>query len=210
VKRELSHTEISTAMDCQAKDAHLVEVRRRRAAGESIDDLAREFGVHRVTIYAWLRQQHAPRYVRRGSPFWDRVAKAGPDECWEWQTASHPAGYGQITVDGCKVYAHRRAYELVKGPIPTGAVVRHTCDNPPCCNPAHLLVGSVADNVRDAVERGRNHRPAGELHGRHKFSDALVARARELGASGMSNLEVAAMTGISPSYVCRLLKGTRR
>ena len=193
------------------RNAHIEEVRERRAAGESIDDLAREFGVHRVTIYYWLRQSHAPKYVRRNSPFWDRVGVAGPDECWEWQAASHPAGYGQITVEGKRVYAHRRAYELAHGDcIPEGLFVCHRCDNPRCCNPAHLFVGTARENSLDAKAKGRVHRPAGELHGQHKFSDALIADARALAAQGLSNLEVAARTGISPSYVCRLVRGVRR
>lgn len=208
-RRLISHSEITKALDCQAAERFRM-LRERRAAGESIHDLAVDFGVHRTTIYVWLRQRHDAKYVLRGTPFWDRVDKRAPDECWPWLAGKHPKGYGQVTVDGRQVYAHRRAYELAVGPVPDGLVVRHSCDNPPCCNPTHLLVGTQGDNVRDAVERGRNHRPAGELHGQSKFSDALIVRARELGASGLSNLEVAAATGISSSYVSRLLKGTRR
>lgn len=47
------------------------------------------------------------------------------------------------------------AYELSNGPIPDGLLVRHSCDNPPCCNPAHLLTGTTADNMRDRDERNR-------------------------------------------------------
>lgn len=209
-RRLISHSEITTAYECQAKDSHIQQVRERRAAGESVDVLAAEFGVHRTTIYHWLRQTHAPTYTRRGAPFWDRVDQRGPDQCWPWLAGGHPNGYGQIVVDGHKVYAHRHAYELVHGPVPAGLLIRHTCDYPPCCNPAHLIPGTHAQNAQDAVERGRNHRPAGEVHGQSKFTDDLIARARALGASGLSNLEVAAATGISRSYVSRLLRGTRR
>jgi len=80
---------------------------------------------------------------------------AGSEACWPWTKARDRAGYGRLRYDGRMVSAHRRAYELGIGPIPVGLDVCHTCDNPPCCNPAHLWAGTARDNLRDAVAKGR-------------------------------------------------------
>lgn len=83
--------------------------------------------------------------------FWMKVRRL-PSGCWEWQGAvSNPApkNYGSFRLDGRARKAHQVAYELMHGAIPDGAVVRHLCDNPPCVNPAHLAVGTEADNHWD-------------------------------------------------------------
>lgn len=80
---------------------------------------------------------------------------AGPDKCWPWTRGHGPGGYGQTHHLGQPVRAHRLAYTLAVGPIPPGMHVLHRCDNPPCCNPAHLFIGTHLDNMRDKVEKGR-------------------------------------------------------
>lgn len=80
-------------------------------------------------------------------------------ECVCSTFSKHTAeGHTKIKVDGKKQYTHRVAYEIHKGPIPLGSVVRHTCDNGSCVNPDHLLTGTQKENVNDIWVRGRMKR----------------------------------------------------
>lgn len=87
--------------------------------------------------------------------FWEKVQKL--DGCWLWTAASRTqAGYGLFTPrHGIKVLAHRAMWEYTQGSVPAGLYVCHRCDNPGCVNPAHLFLGSHADNMRDMVAKGR-------------------------------------------------------
>lgn len=87
--------------------------------------------------------------------FVGKIQKGGLDDCWPWLAGCDADGYGRFKVGHWVVKAHRMAYELFKGKIPAGLQIRHSCDNPPCCNPAHLLLGTNFDNMRDKIERGR-------------------------------------------------------
>ena len=86
---------------------------------------------------------------------WSRVDRRGPDDCWEWTAHCKSNGYGQISIHNKQLLTHRVAWEVTNGPIPDGLYVCHHCDNPPCCNPAHLFLGDQFDNMRDAREKGR-------------------------------------------------------
>ena len=130
-----------------------------------------------------------------------------PDDgsaCWIWRGGRDTAGYGRF--GGTR--AHRVAYELLVGPIPEGLVVRHTCDVPMCVRPSHLLLGTQADNVRDAVERGLM--PNGERAWATKYSDGMVARARELRAGGMTYRQVSDTLDVSFWSVREWLAGRAR
>jgi hypothetical protein len=88
--------------------------------------------------------------------FWSKVRQDNPDSCWPWPGEKSDGGYGRFTVRGRRYRASRLAWELAHGPIPKGLLVCHDCDNPPCCNPKHLFLGTHADNVQDRVEKGRS------------------------------------------------------
>lgn len=98
--------------------------------------------------------------------FWARVDKSpghGPNgDCWPWTgailkpTRTSTGGYGHLTYDGADLTAHRVAYSLMKGEIPPGLVVMHSCDVRACCNPDHLSVGTMSDNTADMMAKGRH------------------------------------------------------
>lgn len=93
--------------------------------------------------------------------FWARVAVAGPDECWPWLGGKNRQGYGKTSLNGRHTFAHRVAFALayLGGALPPSDVmVCHRCDNPPCCNPGHLLLGTAEDNKSDSMRKDRHAR----------------------------------------------------
>lgn len=101
----------------------------------------------------------ADKFVER---FWAKVSRRGPDECWPWLGSQMAGGYGQMKYKQRNRRSHVIAYEFVNGAVPEGLFVCHACDNPICCNPAHLWLGTAQDNSTDMVRKGRN--PKGDLH----------------------------------------------
>ena len=135
--------------------------------------------------------------------FWSKVDAQGPDDCWEWRGPRLPKGYGYLTVGGRHVYAHRLAFEWATGARPQ--VVRHSCDNPPCVNPSHLLAGSVSDNIADKLERGRQ--PAGESVATAKLTTTAVDQIRHLVAAGLSDARIAAVYAVHRQSIANIRTG---
>ena len=131
-----------------------------------------------------------------GVDFWERLDKSS-SECWLW-TGANIQGYGVLHVRGRRVRAHRYAYEMAFGEIPPGMDVCHACDTPPCCNPAHLFVGTRADNMRDMVAKGRQGRPNPKL--RPEQIPGIRADSRR-------HRDIAAELGVSPSLISRIKTG---
>src|SRR4051812_25042735 len=111
--------------------------------------------------------------------FWSKVAIRGPDECWPWQRAKESSGYGRFRWNGRSALAHRVAHMLCNGAIEggrRGPVVMHSCDNPSCCNPAHLSVGTHADNVAD--KQAKDRQPCCEVHYKTRLTSDEVRQIR--------------------------------
>lgn len=89
--------------------------------------------------------------------FWEKVTRAGPDDCWPWLASLNHHGYGRFKIASyTSRHANRVAWVIAHRVEPAPElVIRHSCDNPRCCNPAHLLLGTHADNAADKMQRGR-------------------------------------------------------
>jgi hypothetical protein len=135
--------------------------------------------------------------------FWTRVdASGGEDACWPWLgKRGSRSGRGKFTigsrVDGSRreLFAYRVAYYAHHGtwPIP---VAMHTCDNPICCNPAHIRAGTQADNLRDMYAKGRNRDDRGERHPRAIMTERDVCECRRSYQCGITIAELARKHGV--------------
>jgi hypothetical protein len=162
--------------------------------------------------------------------FWAKVIKSS--HCWLWTARVDKDGYGRFRPGGQDTHdtnAARVSYVLSGRPLADGEVVRHTCDNPPCVRPDHLLVGTHADNHRDARERGRlptgakngrNTRPEswagkwppaaermarGEHNGAARFTADEIRAIREAFAGGESQGAISRRVGTTQSHVSRIV-----
>lgn len=138
-----------------------------------------------------------------GSHHLDRfVQVASPTECWPFVGARDKDGYGLYRPPRSRmVRAHRHAFTLANGAIPDGNMVCHTCDNPACCNAAHLFAGTAADNHNDMVQKGRRGRPCAVL------TEQDVRSIRDVYASGAAfQRELAATYGVSQATISSIIR----
>lgn len=142
--------------------------------------------------------------------FLSRVNRAGgPSACWPWLGATDTHGYGVFGVGGHRTVAlkaHRVAIVVASGvPLAHGDHVLHSCDNPPCCNPAHLRVANHAENMRDAVARNRHRR--GTAHADAKLTEESVRSIRAERAAGSTLRGLAAKYGVRHGTLTAMLAG---
>ena len=136
--------------------------------------------------------------------FWGKVDIGSFDECWNWIAGLNSGGYGQITTGLRKLntlkpeLAHRIAYQLSTGrPIEPNTMIIHSCDNPPCCNPAHLSPGTHQENQRQKAERGRSSKL-----GSPKLNRAQVIEIKALLAAGEhTQLAIARKYGVTDGCI---------
>jgi hypothetical protein len=182
-----------------------------------------------------INRDHHPSLSVR---FWKKVKRSGDNECWIWtSTRMKRAGkryrngtgvfhdYGIITQKGKRLLAHRVSFFLHHGRWPsTGMVVMHTCDNPPCVNPAHLVEGTQEDNSQDANRKGRllwgDKDPVrrskmiamrqGDRNPAAKLSNSEVDRMFKLRKEGFTQDALAKIFGVSQSLISMILSGRVR
>lgn len=135
--------------------------------------------------------------------FWEKVAKGGADECWPWK-AQRRNGYGVFSYKGKNQPATRMAYYLSKGMFVTNRFLCHNCDNPACCNPAHLFIGTHSDNMADKARKGRQYR--GERHHLSKLTDEKVQLIKAL-FSRYTNAQIAEKFGVTRQAINSVRRG---
>lgn len=157
--------------------------------------------------------QRTRRYAPRGATIeqllthygWtERLIRPELGPCWEWNGGRHRNGYGKAARGGKTRTTHRLAYEAWNGPIPDGMAVLHRCDNRPCMNPAHLFLGTIAENHADMRSKGRQNDP-------QKLTDAQVAEIRSAytGVRGEQTV-LAHQYGVSLATISLIVRGKHR
>lgn len=97
--------------------------------------------------------------------FWAKIEKRSDAECWPWTGSRVTSGYGSFGINKRLFASHRLSWFLAHGPIQEGLHCCHKCDNPECCNPSHLFLGTAKENMMDMLIKGRGNKAKGERHG---------------------------------------------
>jgi len=144
--------------------------------------------------------------------FWTKTRRSDTG-CLEWTGFIMPNGYGQISEGKKRIYVHRRAWEMVHGPIPAGMSVCHHCDNRRCVQVAaddrwpngHLFLGTTADNLRDMASKGRSN--YGVRCPTHILSEEDVLRVHAMLVAGLPIKAIAASFAVSKGAIDGIARG---
>jgi DNA-binding CsgD family transcriptional regulator len=136
---------------------------------------------------------------------WKKVRKSGDNECWEWQGLKTKWGYGEISINKVHYRAHRLVYEVSNNLVlrrdrrqsSESQIVMHSCDNPGCCNPRHLFLGTPKANTRDMMRKGRRANFEGERGQHAKLTNAQAEEIRQLCRLKVPQKEIALKYGVS-------------
>jgi hypothetical protein len=137
--------------------------------------------------------------------FWAKVEKT--EGCWLWKGARSANGYGTVWHKGKCYAAHRLSWVFAHGAEPTTEVIRHSCDNPSCVRPDHLVPGTQADNVHDMIDRGRQVVVKGERVALAKLTNAQVRVLKRAKRLGLALQELSVLVGLSEINVRHALSG---
>ncbi len=140
--------------------------------------------------------------------FWSKVDTRHPDYCWNWKAKKDIKGYGKTSLGNTikTTLAHRIAYMMRHGVVTSDQCVCHHCDNPACCNPYHLFIGTHADNMNDKKQKGRA--PKCEAINTSKLTASQVLQIRETHKSGLARkTHTAKAFGVSRRAVSNILNG---
>lgn len=155
-----------------------------------------------------LGHQVRTRPRRPPTDRFDAKYEVADNGCWLWTGTLKDNGYGVFSLgrrEGC-VYAHRWAYERWVAPIPAGLFVCHRCDVRNCVNPAHLFLGTAADNQADMAAKGRSLR--GQRHNLVILTDAQVLAIRSEYLHGKrTQATIGGAYGISKAMVSQIVRG---
>jgi hypothetical protein len=130
--------------------------------------------------------------------FWPKVDKNGPGGCWIWTGPCNSDGHGTMDDGKRTIYAHRFSYALVHGQITPAQLVLHACNVPACVNPAHLRIGTDADNVWDKQLADRSG---------IKLNIAKAREIKSLLAANVLQSEIADSYGVTPAIVSAIKRG---
>jgi hypothetical protein len=145
--------------------------------------------------------------------FWRKVKKRA--SCWIWQGATNSTGYGTLTFHGKAATAHRVAAFLSGLVLEISApknrrgsgFILHTCDNRRCCNPAHMRVGTYAENQLEAYARRRRTAYKGSAHANAKQTKESIMLIKDMYAQDVSQEAIARLLGVSQSSISGILRG---